>query len=176
MLVASWRPSSTPLLVPGAPYRCLRRPRAAPVCAWKRTALLSFYTRTPTLRISTGLPKHIHFPLINNLKCQCPRLSDGTSSNCLAPSKNSRAERSPARQNVEELRLTAAPSQDLLPTDTPDSGPIRGWPGGQLLPLSMQLLLTKTSISALLHGASGLALGRNFVSRQSIPPPGKGRG
>lgn len=27
--------------------------------------------------LNTGYPKHIHFSLINNLKCQCPGLSDG---------------------------------------------------------------------------------------------------
>lgn len=41
---------------------------------------LNFCTKISTL-LNTGLSEHIHFHLINNLKCQCLRLSDCITAN-----------------------------------------------------------------------------------------------
>lgn len=44
---------------------------------------LNFFTpKYQPSQLNTGLPKHTHFHLINNLKCQCPGLSDCITSNC----------------------------------------------------------------------------------------------
>lgn len=45
-----------------------------------RIVFPSFITKYQPYWLNTSRPKQIHFSLINNLKCQCPGLSDGMSS------------------------------------------------------------------------------------------------